>query len=223
VKIEGEPRPTHTAFKPAGREDLKSDLILAGGCLAGFLLGLLVNYLGDFWDFMSTSERSANNTLTPIWLQLLIYFGYPLFLIGMVYFLWHAWNWRKKTAHFYKHRVTGDALLTHLWKEPPSGSGKKYFVGYRFNAEFSACQQIDARAFKSLQAGQTLPVEYLPPTPRSPASSSPRRGVKLHHNQNPCGPNRRSSQPSNPSARPARVKKTTARIVIGMKYDQGQS
>jgi hypothetical protein len=165
AKTEGEPRPTHSAFKPAEKEDLKSDLILAGVCLAGFLLGLLANLLGDFGAFMSASERSTNSTLTPIWLQLLVFFGFPLFLIATVYFLWHAWNWRKKTAHFHKHCVSVDALLTHLWKEPPSGSGKKYYAGYRFNAEFCACQQVDVRVFKRLQVGQTLPVEYLPADP----------------------------------------------------------
>jgi hypothetical protein len=165
VQTESDPRPTRSAFKPAGKGDLQADLILAGICLAGFLLGLLANLFGDFWSFIGATERSTNNSLTPIWLQLLVFYGFPLFLIAAGYFLWHAWNWRKKTARFHAHRVTGEALLTHLWKEPPSGSGKKYFAGYRYKGEFSANQQINARVFKRLQIGQILPVEYLPEDP----------------------------------------------------------
>jgi hypothetical protein len=159
------PRPTRAAFQPATRSDLQSDLALAGVCLAGFIVGLLANIFGDFLGFAQASERSGGNTLTPLWLQLLVYFGFPLFLAGTAYFLWHAWNAHRRTSAFRRRRASATATLTHLWKEPPSGSGKKYYAGYQFGAAQSAYQQVDARLYKRLALGQELPVEYLPDDP----------------------------------------------------------
>jgi hypothetical protein len=52
-----------------------------------------------------------------------------------------------------------------LWKEPPSGSGKKYFAGYTSTGGYSARQQINVHVYKRLLIGQTFPVEYLPEDP----------------------------------------------------------
>ena len=160
-----EPRPTRSAFKPAGKEDLKADLIIAGILMAGFLLGLLANVFGDFSSFASATERGLNSTLTPILLQLLVYFGFPVFLIGTVYFLWHAWNYRRKTTYFQKNHLRVVGQITHLWKEPHSGSGKRYYVGYCYNGDYSAYLQIDVYMFKRLQMGVSIQVDYLPNDP----------------------------------------------------------
>jgi hypothetical protein len=162
---ENDLRPSRQAFKPAGKEDIKNDLILAGVLLAGFFLGLLANIFGNFSSFLTASERGLNNSVTPLPLQLLVYFGYPLFLIGSLYYLYHAWKTRKKTQYFKTNHLQTDAEITHLWKVPPSGSGKHYFVGYRYNGDHSAYMEVDVYMFKRLQIGAKILVNYLPEDP----------------------------------------------------------
>jgi hypothetical protein len=161
---ETDPRPTRSAFKPASKADLRADLIIAAVCLSGFLLGLLANLFGNFGGFAGATERGINGQ-TSILLQLLVFFGFPLFLIAAVYFVWHAWNHHRKTVYFQNNCQRAQALITHLWKEPPSGSGKRYFVGYRFNDTSSAFLQTDVYTFKRLQVGDSIPVDYLTDDP----------------------------------------------------------
>jgi hypothetical protein len=53
-------------------------------------------------------------------------------------------------------------MVTHLWKVPPSGSGKLYFLGYQYSGDKSAFLQVDVYMFKRLQIGMPIPVNYLP-------------------------------------------------------------
>jgi hypothetical protein len=158
-------RPTHRVFKPAGSQEMKADLIIAWVLLAGFFLGLLANLFGDFRSFLNASERGINNSITPFLLQVLVYFGFPILLIGSGYFLWHAWNYRQKTMFFRKKQVRDEGVVTHLWKEPPSGSGKRYYAGFRYHGDYAVYLQVDVYMFKRLHVGQIIPVDFLPEDP----------------------------------------------------------
>ena len=160
------PRPTRPAFKPAGKNDFRNDLMIAGFCLAGFLFGLGANLFGDFGSFLDSSGRLPNNGYTPIWLQVLVFFGFPLFLIASIYYLWHALDQRKKTARFLRDRVHGEAQITHLWKVPPEGSDHRFYYGYRYQGTNTAFSEVDGIIFKRLKIGQTLEVDYLPDKPQ---------------------------------------------------------
>jgi hypothetical protein len=175
--ITTEPRPTRSAFKPAGSEDRKNDLILAFVCLAGFLLGLFANLFGNFWGFVSASDQGSNGQ-TSFFLQIFVYFAFPLFLIAAAYFFWHAWNAHRKTKYFQQKHVRTEATITHLWKEPSSGSGKRYYVGYRYNGQHSAYLQVDVYLFKRLQVGEMCPVDYLPDDPATSFPELPGRKGK---------------------------------------------
>jgi hypothetical protein len=171
-----EPHPTQPAFLPATREDIRNDLIIAGVCLAGFLFGLGANLYGDLAGFLRSTDRTVNNQPTSFFLQLLIYYGFPLFLVAAGFFLRNAWFRRRETHRFEQDRVSAEAVVTHLWKEPPSGSGKKYFLGYRYNDNQTARQEISVYEFKRLDIGQTLILDYLPDQPRISRARIPQAG-----------------------------------------------
>jgi hypothetical protein len=178
ASTETEPRPTQAAFKPADKNDFRNDLLIAGFCLAGFLLGLGANLFGDLEGFLRSTERTLNNQPTSFWLQLLIYFGFPLFLVAAGYFLRNAWIRRRETRRFEQEHASGQAVITHLWKEPPSGSGKKYFIGYRTAENQTARQEVSVYEFKRLRVGQILDLDFLPDKPQVSHAHIPPAGKR---------------------------------------------
>jgi hypothetical protein len=135
--------------------------------LIGFGIGLIASRTTDFFSFSASIETSVSQqpSAAPIWLQLLIFYGYPVLLLAALYFFYLTWrDWCRARA-FSRGKARADATITHLWKEPPSGSGKKYYAGYAFGLGQSAYQQVDVWTYKRLAVGQSLPVEYLPNDP----------------------------------------------------------
>lgn len=166
------PRPTRLAFQPTTKQDICISVLIGAVCLIGFGMGLYYNRTADFFSFAESAERSANlsGSSMPIWLQPVIYYGFPIFLPIAGYFFFIAWSGYRKTRAFKQGCKRGSAAITHLWIEPPSGSGKKYFVGYTFKDERtgssqSVYQQVDVWTFKRLSLEENLPVEYLPEQP----------------------------------------------------------
>lgn len=160
------PRPTRAAFIPASAKDVRNDILAGLFFLAAFGLGLLVNRTTDFFSFSAGLDFSSSTSSPPsILLQLLFFFGFPLFIPAGIFFLYEAWHSHRKAAAFWRDCQSGEAVVTHLWKEPPSGSGKKYYAGYSGPYDAAAFQQVDVWTFKRLQVGDTLPLKFLPEQP----------------------------------------------------------
>ena len=162
---ESQSRPQRAGFKPATGEETRGELLIAGICLAGFLLGLGANIYGSLNGLTQTASQSLTAQPSSYLVLLLVFYLYPLFLVASLYYFWHVWDRRRKTVRFLKFRVHGDAVITHLWKIPPSGSGKKYYLGYLTSSGISLYAEVAVSAYKRLKVGDNLPVDYLADDP----------------------------------------------------------
>lgn len=161
------PRPTKAAFHPATPAEIRGDIFLGLFLLLMFGAGLLVNRTMNFFSFSEGIEASVSGSgyLAPLWLQLVFFFGFPLFIPAGVYFLYHAWSIWRETRAFWRGCQRGQGQIIQMWKEPPSGSGKKYFIGFTVPGGEGVFAQVDVWTFKRLQVGEQIEVQYLPEQP----------------------------------------------------------
>lgn len=162
------PRPTQAAFRPADRGEVAGWVWMGIFFLAIFVLGLLLRRTTDFFTFLETLQPSGNQTggLGLIFLQILVYYGFPLFIPAAAVCFYLAWRRRQESLRFRQQCRREQAVITHLWAEPPSGSGKKYYAGFRYGQGHQAFQQVTVWEFKRLHIEDTLPVDYLPARPQ---------------------------------------------------------
>ena len=163
ASTETQTRPTQKAFAPSSSKDIWSGVGIGLVCLAGFAMGGLA-WLDPQTALATVASAGSQGGYELFFLLLMVTF--PLFLIIAGYFFWLTWrSWRDtRTFESSKQKTTG--VITHLWADPPKGSGKKYYAGYRFGDGLEAYQQIHSRVYNRLSLGETVKVEYVADTPR---------------------------------------------------------
>jgi hypothetical protein len=82
--------------------------------------------------------------------------------VPLPFLLYTAWNEQRQTRKFLALKQRTAGVITHLWAEPPSGSGKRYYAGFRYGQEQAAYQQVRVQTYKKLALGAALEVDSVP-------------------------------------------------------------
>lgn len=157
---EAAPRPTQLAFAPASHQDLWTGVGVGLVCVFGFACGL------GAWiepSIATTLFESRSGAANYAWLLVFIF---PLLLPAALYFFWNTWRAWRDTRIFERDQQVFSGVITHLWVEPETGSGKQYFVGYSFGDNQTAYQKVDTRVYKRLEVGEKVKVEVASANPR---------------------------------------------------------
>lgn len=146
-------RPTHHAFRPATREQLRGMLLLGVFCLVTSVLGSVIWVYGP--DAVGATGRRVGQ------LVLLT----PLVLAATLYIFYKAWDDWRRSRYFFRHRRRTEGVITHLWQEKDVDGRNGYYVGYRYGDGHHVYQRVRKRRFNKLVAGARVSVYYLPDDP----------------------------------------------------------
>lgn len=154
------PRPTQAAFAPASRQDILTGVGVGLICFFGFACGL------GAWLEPTIAVTLFEDRPGAAGYAWLLAFIFPVLLPVALYFFWDTWRRWRDTRLFERDMQIFSGVITHLWVEPPTGRGKKYFVGYSFGESQTAYQQIHSRVYKRLEVGEKVKVEVAATNPR---------------------------------------------------------
>jgi hypothetical protein len=151
------PTPTQKSFTPVERAQTRNGILLGLTCLAIFALGVGMWLLGeDVFSFLGAS--STRDWLNVVGIKILS----PLMLPAAVYCFYSTWRDWRLSRRFEQNKQHTTAVVTHLWVGRDTDRRKTRYVGYQFNGDQTAYQEIPLRVYNALAVGDSVEIDYLP-------------------------------------------------------------
>jgi hypothetical protein len=151
------PTPTQKSFTPVERIQTRKGVWAGFGCLAVFALGVGMWSMGkDVFSFLgASSTRESSNIFGVMILS-------PLMLPVSVYFFYSTWRDWRLTRRFEQGKQRATGVVTHLWVGRANDRRKTRYMGYQFNGDQTAYQEIPLRVYNALAVGDSVEIDYLP-------------------------------------------------------------